>query len=486
MAEIFFIASDERALDLIESLRIQSPKSLTFETDLPSAMRRLPKEHPHYVFIQSSLDGVPGEEIAAQTRALVADPSVQLVLLADGEPPGSPPTGFDRAFNLALPTSRLSEDVMQLLTAEAVFGVQPRTSTDFSDLSDLADLPDLFVIDEKAEFEIPDFDDAAFEPHLAPLWPDQPVRGPVIEATAPPPPVFEATAPADEIVFLASAPEPSPVPPPPLPPLETVQAAPTPPAPPAPEPQSETAVPRAAKPSSPRKSLYPTPDQIYRKPPELCGEALEEEDETPFPSDTEISRNPRRLTTALVGLGILVLAMGVVVWLRSKPEPAPPAPRSALPPVAVAPAPPAAHPAPAAVPPAPPAAQPAPAARKAKAELPGFVPKVPADAAYAAAHPGWELYRGGGKQFRIYREQGTVRAIQVLADGEGSLDETLLKSYFKEATGADLPGKGETREERGLTVETRKAGNGAEIAIYRDAADRLVRGVVLQLPGTGR
>ncbi|QWV98147.1 hypothetical protein KP003_02410 [Geomonas nitrogeniifigens] len=481
MAEIFFIASDERALDLIESLRIQSPKSLTFETDLPSAIRRLPKEHPHYVFIQSSLDGIPGEEIATQARALIADPSVQLVLLEEDESSGRSPAGFVRSFSLNLPTARLSEEVMQLLTTETISGAPSSAPADLSDLSDLADLPDLFTLDDTAEFEIPDFDDAGFEPHLAPLWPDQPEavteKGAALDQPAAK--EFEALH-SEEIGFFVS--EPSSLR------LSQQEPAPTAPVIPgtpvarvAPEAQKEPAqavpeVPTAQEPPQtgkaappPRKPLYPTPDQIYRKPPELCGDAPEEGDAAPV-SGAVTGSNRRNLASVAV-LGIVV-ALGVVFWQRSKPEPVPPTPRPA--------------PAPAAVAPAPPAPAPAPATEQAESKLPGFVPKVPADAAYAAAHPGWELYRGDRKQFRIYREQGKVRAIQVLAEGDGDLNENLPGSFFKEATGGDLPGKAGAREQDGLAIETRKAKDGAEIAIYREKANRRIRGLVLQLPDKGQ
>ncbi|QWV94131.1 hypothetical protein KP004_02775 [Geomonas oryzisoli] len=482
MAEIFFIASDERALDLIESLRIQSPKSLTFETDLPSAIRRLPKEQPRYVFIQSELDGIPAEEIASQTRALVADPAVQLILLEEGESPGEPAIGFDYSLSLALPTARLSGEVMQLLSSEVISGLTATPPSDFSDLSSLADLPDLFVLDDTPEFEVPDLDDAAFEPHLAPLWPEQPDRDPqsVMETEMPLSAAEElATFPAEEIGFFVSEPEPSSLRPSQQEQRSTAPVTPTadvfvPAAPAAPvveesAPAPEAPPPRPEKAPSSAKSLYPTPAQIYRKPPELCGESTEEDDTAPaFDAGSGASR---RKPAGVAVLGVLVVALGVVFWPRSKQEPAPPAPRTS--------------PAPAAVVPAPAAVAPAPATEQAAGKLPGFVPKVPADAGYAASHPGWELYRADGKQFRIYREQGKIRAIQVVADGEASLHESVMGSYFKEATGTDLPGKGATREQDGLAIETRKIKDGAEIAIYREKANRRIRGLVLQLPEKG-
>lgn len=492
MAEIFFIASDERALDLIESLRIRSPKSLTFETDLPSAIKRLPKEHPRYVFIQCGLDGMPGAEIATHVKPLVGERSVELVLLTTEDSPGSPPAGFACSFSLTLPATRLSSEVMQLLTTEVASGPLRKDPSSLSDLSDL-DLP-VFALSDPADFEIPDFDDQAFEPHLAPLWPETSQQRPAFvpagaEKIASPErraPTFAADKSAgrtnepeepDEIVFFV--PEPAPVEPaqvaPPQPQKvqqpqdfqEIEPPAATPAAPPAQKPSA------AAKGPAPRKSLYPTPEQIYRKPPQLCGDDLDGEAGGAASPDEIIGKSRALRAVIIAAMLLLVLALGALLWQRFATGPekavqtvqksgenAAPLPLASQ--VAVVPQ--------------------APVATDASVQLPGFVPKVAADSSYAAAHPGWELYQGDSLQFRLFREKGKIKAIQVLPTGEADIAEDLLPDYFKQWTGADLPPAGKVAKEPGISIETRKAQNGGEIAIYRSEANRRIVGLVLQLP----
>lgn len=472
MAEIFFIASDERALDLIESLRIQSPKSLTFETDLPSAIRRLPKENPRYVFIQSSLDGVSCEEIATRTKALVTNQSLQLVLLSDEESPPGTPVCFDWSVSLILPTHELACEVMLLLSGQAPSGAQPAPPSD---------LADLFTLEDPTDFEIPAFDDADFA--LAPLWqPDHSESRLIFDGI---PPEDDAALPVtatgtrtgqtdeaealDEIIFFVPEPEPSPVT---EPPKEEV--------PPVSPPPMEEQTGRAEKvrtitasdatrKGAPR-SLYPSPEQIYRKPPQLCGQP--EGDDEAAAEETNV-RDSSRFGRYLAISGVLALALGALLWQRTPHSGPEPAPQTHL-------APPAAPAKPAAVAPAP-AAKPAPAATaKAAQALPGFIPRVPADSPYAAAHPGWERYLGDKMQFRVFREKGLVKAIQVIGEGDAEISESLVQTSFKETTGSDLPAAGKVKEENGVRIETRRAKDGAEVAIYRSGNDRRIIGFVLQ------
>jgi len=479
MAEIFFIASDERALDLIESLRIQSPKSLTFETDLPSAIRRLPKENPGYVFIQSSLDGVSCEEIATRTKALVANQSLQLVLLSDEESPPGTPACFDWSVRLTLPTPELTCEVMLLLNGQAPSVAQPAPPSDLSDL---------FMLEDPTDFNIPAFDDADFDPHLAPPWqPDHSESRLIFDGTVPEddeaPPLTAAGARSsqpdaaealDEIIFFVPEPEPSPVA---EPPEEEV--------PPVSPPPVEEQTGRAKKvgtmtasdatsKGAPR-SLYPSPEQIYRKPPQLCGQP--EADEETAAEETTV-RGSGRFGRYLAISAVLVLALGALFWQRTPPSGPELAPQTPLVPPAAVPARPAAV---APVAPVAPATKPAAeATAKAAQGLPGFIPKVPADSAYAAAHPGWERYPGDKMEFRLFREKGIVKAIQVIGEGDAEISQSLVQTSFKEATGSDLPAAGMVKKENGVSIETRRANDGAEVAIYRSGNDHRIIGFVLQ------
>ncbi|WP_129127176.1 hypothetical protein [Geomonas oryzae] len=439
MAEIFFIASDERALDLVESLRIQSLKSLTFETDLASAVKRLHKENPRFVFIQSSLDGIACDEIATQARMLVDNADLRLILLGDDDaPPGFPPPGFAASLSLTLPTAQLTSDVLQLLS---------------EDFAQTTTAPSALILDDLPDFEIPSFDSIA-EPHPAPHWPSEPPEPLVFDAEALQGPTVEKPPEitgSDEIVFFVAAP----------PPQQEPAEAPA-------EPTEQAAVQEAAPQRKEKghgtrpKSLYPSPDQIYRKPPELCG-VPEEGDEPAVPEGPET----RRLTRPLY-VGIALLFAGVLFWrlFAHEPEPQPVQKPATVP----------------AAPSGKTVAQPVPtpAASGEQQALPLFIPRVPADAAYAAAHPGWERYENEKVEFRVFREGGRIMAIQALPVGDAEIGESQVPAWFREAVGAEMPAKGKFKEADGVKVETRRAPGGAEVAIYRTPQSRIL-GVVLQL-----
>ena len=439
MAEIFFIASDERALDLVESLRIQSPKSLTFETDLASAVKRLHKENPRFVFIQSSLDGVPCDEIATQARMLVDNAALQLVLLGDDDaPPGFPPPGFAASLNLALPTVQLASDALRLLS---------------EDFAQSTSAPSALILDDLPDFDIPSFD-SMVEPRPAPQWGAEPPEPLVFDAEALKEPPQENTPEitgSDEIVFFVAA----------APPQQEPAKAPAEPAVQAPV--QEAAPERMKKGHGAQsKSLYPSPDQIYRKPPELCG--VPEEGDGPAVAEAPETRHLARP----FAIGIALLCAGVLLWRLFAHQPEPQVAQK-----------------PAAVPAAPSvktAAQPvpAPAASPEQQALPLFIPRVPADAAYAAAHPGWERYDGAKVEFRVFREGGRIMAIQALPVGGAGIGESQVPAWFREAAGAEMPAKGQVREADGVKVETRRVRDGAEVAIYRGPQSRIL-GVVLQL-----
>ncbi|TGU73980.1 hypothetical protein E4633_00465 [Geomonas terrae] len=402
-------------------------------------MKRLHKENPRFVFIQSSLDGIPCDEIATQARMLVDNATLQLILLGDDDaPPGFPPPGFAASLNLALPTAQLTSDVLQLLS---------------EDIAQTTAAPSALILDDLPDFEIPSFD-SIVEPHPAPQWPSEPPEPLVFDAEAlqaPPAEKAPEITGSDEIVFFVAAQPP--------------QQEPT-------EEPAEPAVQAAVQAAAPQrkekghgtqpKSLYPSPNQIYRKPPELCG-VPEEGDEPAVAEGPE----PPRLTRPLY-VGIALLFAGLLFWRLFAHQPEPQSSQK-----------------PATVPAAPPGktvAQPVqtPAASGEQQALPLFIPRVPADAAYAAAHPGWERYENEKVEFRVFREGGRIIAIQALPTGDAGIGERQVPAWFREAVGAEMPAKGKIKEADGVKVETRRVPGGAEIAIYRSPQSRIL-GVVLQL-----
>ena len=113
--------------------------------------------------------------------------------------------------------------------------------------------------------------------------------------------------------------------------------------------------------------------------------------------------------------------------------------------------------------------------------LPSFIPHQDRDAGYGATHPGWELYRSPAAEFRVYREQGVIRAIQVIDRGEEGIAPALFESALRE-----LAGYGrylvESRERKGpYLIEKGRLRSGAGIIVYLREPQRKVKAFVIDL-----
>jgi hypothetical protein len=112
-------------------------------------------------------------------------------------------------------------------------------------------------------------------------------------------------------------------------------------------------------------------------------------------------------------------------------------------------------------------------------DLPAFIPGVTPDGVYAAAHPGWERREADGLEYLIYRENGRIRAIQVVAGAHGVISVPFLKTCIRETSGresADNPVR-ENRNE--IMIEKGTLPNKGELAVYRKMPEGDIRGFVL-------
>jgi DNA-binding response OmpR family regulator len=68
-------------------------------------------------------------------------------------------------------------------------------------------------------------------------------------------------------------------------------------------------------------------------------------------------------------------------------------------------------------------------------KLPDFVPAGKLDSSYGKTNPGWELYKGSKKDFKVFREGGEIKAIQVIdREGKGMSNQfmfDILKQIVK-------------------------------------------------------
>jgi hypothetical protein len=110
--------------------------------------------------------------------------------------------------------------------------------------------------------------------------------------------------------------------------------------------------------------------------------------------------------------------------------------------------------------------------------LPSTVSGRP-DPAYGKSHRGWERYLNPAAEFRVYRENGSIRALQVMGRSGHGISALLFESTLKEIAGSSGYVV-ETRTRQGnYLVEKGRLKNGAGIIIYRREPDRLVRAFVV-------
>lgn len=99
--------------------------------------------------------------------------------------------------------------------------------------------------------------------------------------------------------------------------------------------------------------------------------------------------------------------------------------------------------------------------------LPPFIPAAGRDSSFAARKPGWERYAGKTHEFRVFRSQGRIRALQVLAGTGHVISDSLLKTVLKEMTGGSGFVVGSTVKKEGFLIQRCKAGRNASLLIYR-------------------
>jgi hypothetical protein len=119
--------------------------------------------------------------------------------------------------------------------------------------------------------------------------------------------------------------------------------------------------------------------------------------------------------------------------------------------------------------------------RPSMAKLPPFIPAGIPDKSYGAAHPGWERYEAGGLEYLVFRDNGRIRAVQVIAGKEGKISDSYLGKCLRDTTGLDH-GSNWVREQReDFLVEKGTLQNMGEVAVYRKMPEGEIRGFVITL-----
>ncbi len=114
--------------------------------------------------------------------------------------------------------------------------------------------------------------------------------------------------------------------------------------------------------------------------------------------------------------------------------------------------------------------------------LPSFIHSEWRDQAYSSRHPGWERYVSAQADFRLFRNGGTMKALQILAPEGQSLSEPYLASVFR-ALGYPVPARaGQALPRDGFLMEKGVLEGSAETVTYRESDSRTIRAVVIVFP----
>jgi len=101
------------------------------------------------------------------------------------------------------------------------------------------------------------------------------------------------------------------------------------------------------------------------------------------------------------------------------------------------------------------------------AALPSFIPSVGLDPAFSTQNPGWERYVGEAVEFRLFRENGKLRAVQVKANDGNIIADTLLQEILVELIGSGEYSVTSTEEKLGFQLSHAAVKGKAELLIYR-------------------
>lgn len=120
-----------------------------------------------------------------------------------------------------------------------------------------------------------------------------------------------------------------------------------------------------------------------------------------------------------------------------------------------------------------------PAAQQGLKALPPLLEGTKLDAEYGKSHPGWVRYIGKKGEYKLFKEGGLYRAMQVVAVGGGAIPEALFKRVLQEfgrASRCQL----ESRTRKGeYVIDQCTAKGNVAATVYRNQDDLKVKGLVV-------
>lgn len=236
--------------------------------------------------------------------------------------------------------------------------------------------------------------------------------------------------------------------------------------------------------SAPAQVVPPAvaPEKSDETPPEQKPRA--EDEDLPFeifPADSSLNhefqpasdfpqRKKRASIVVILGLPLLLLLSIAGGWLyfRNRPDIRPPAQTAARPPAGAGQR-------------QGPTLSPSSSATAART-LPSFIRKEWLDAAYSASHPGWERYLASDRDIRLFRENGALKALQIIARENGRITDDNLASILREFGLQRSQTAAAVERKDGVLVEKTLLAEKTELVVYKSGEEGRIRAFVLAFP----
>lgn len=110
--------------------------------------------------------------------------------------------------------------------------------------------------------------------------------------------------------------------------------------------------------------------------------------------------------------------------------------------------------------------------------LPDFIPRAGFDKDYSAANPGWERYKGNVTEFKIYRENNSIKAIQVIDRGGQGVPESFMKAVLRQISKKPVFVMESSEKKDGYEIQRGQVAENLKVVYYRDEKGGRLRAFV--------
>lgn len=111
--------------------------------------------------------------------------------------------------------------------------------------------------------------------------------------------------------------------------------------------------------------------------------------------------------------------------------------------------------------------------------LPEFIPRAGLDKGYTAANPGWERYKGRVTEFRVYRENSAIKAIQTIDRGGQGVPEDFMKTVLRQVSNKSAFIMESSENKEAYAIQRGRIADNIKAVFYRDQKGGRLRAFVL-------